>query len=91
MPLFDFACNACGHTQERLFSTFDAMQNQQVLCARCNSITTRLVSAPGSVVVTGFSSMNGYASARHITTHHGNGTRTEVRGNLEAFSDGLHK
>jgi len=49
----------------------------------------RMASAP-AFKVTGFNAEVGYASPRTFTQNHGNGIRTEVRGNPEAFSNGLH-
>lgn len=91
MPLYDFKCDDCGHVQEHLFASLQAAVQDPVLCSVCHAITMRQPSAPASVVVEGFNAMNGYSPARTIRQRHGNGIVTEVKGNFEAFSDGLHK
>lgn len=93
MPLYDFKCLKCGSRQERLFPSFNAMQQQQDLtlfCPRrsCTGFMARQITAPSSVIVTGFNKVNGYASPRTMTHKRGSVT-TKVSGNFEAFSEGL--
>jgi putative FmdB family regulatory protein len=89
MPLFEFRCESCGLVQEKLMSFQDAI-TKAVHCPQCHVVTFRQQSAPGSVRVDGFNSVNGYSSARTITQRHGS-VKTTVSGNFEAFADGLHK
>lgn len=90
MPLYDFRCAHCAHVQEKLFVSLRAAVTATVLCPVCHALTVRQQSSPAVVVVNGFNATNGYSPSRTIRTDHGNGLKTEVRGNFEAFADGLH-
>jgi hypothetical protein len=99
MPLFDYRCPSCGLVREVLVRRVDDVvkcinQEHWQICVADEVQTelptmTRLQSAPARVLVNGFSSLNGYSANRTIHQDHGNGLRTEVKGNFEGFSDGL--
>jgi len=101
MPLFEFKCGFCYHKEERLIASHGLMRQQiytsALLCSTCDNEgrgarwLEPMITAPASVRVERFSSANGFSSQRSINTDHGGGIKTNVRGNFEAFADGLHK
>lgn len=85
MPLFDFKCPECGTVREVLMNA-----NSPALVI-CNHDTvhfamTRQPCAP-NFKVKGFNAATGYAGERTIRQNHGNGIRSEVKGNFEGFQD----
>lgn len=92
MPLYEFQCVKCGSTRERLYPSHDAMLKEtawQCDPPSCTGFMQKIVSR-STFNVSGFSNKNGYSGKRTIRQRHANGIRTEVSGNFEAFSDGLH-
>lgn len=82
MPLFEFKCVECGRVVEKLYPSFDAMQQEAPRCS-CAGSLERQQSAP-SFKVNGFNQMTGYASEQVRRERHGS-IVTEARGNFEAF------
>lgn len=84
MPLFDFKCPSCGAIREVLVrnSTTPVVCNHDTV----HFVMEKQPAAP-SFRVTGFNAETGYASPRTFRRNLGNGIRTEVTGNPEAFSD----
>jgi putative FmdB family regulatory protein len=89
MPLFDFRCDDCGCVRELLMPHAQLRTTEQ-FCPKCGQTMQRCASAPSQFSVTGFNSTNGYSPARSISKRVGH-VKTNVSGNFEAFSDGLHK
>lgn len=44
MPFFDYKCDHCGHTEEKLVKQ---QEKDNIECSKCGKITTRQLSAPG--------------------------------------------
>lgn len=84
MPLFDYQCESCGHVCEVLVPKSDTQVVCQVCSGRLPTLMTKLPAAP-SFKVNGYNQMTGYAGDQTRVQHHGNGVRTEVKGNFEAF------
>lgn len=82
MPLFDFKCETCGRVKEFLLKNGDVL----VPCPENDEHgpMVRQPSAP-SFKVNGYNQMTGYSGEQTRVQHHGNGVRTEVKGNFEAF------
>ena len=57
MPLFDYACHTCDHTEERLVGSWRAAPPD---CPNGHGPMTRKIPVPGSPVVRGDNAANGY-------------------------------
>lgn len=87
MPLFDFKCPECGKVREVLMHLNSTCP---VLCDH-DTVHFRMEKQPSapSFRVLGFNARTGYTGERVFKRDHGNGIKTEVRGNPEGFADGI--
>ena len=60
MPLFDFKCEECGHTEEVLMTPEEASHVHTIGCPSCRrGVAERLMGA-SSIKIKGLSAGNGY-------------------------------
>lgn len=51
MPLFDFQCQHCGHTEEQ--NVRITAKQVQVVCPKCGENMCKLISAPATIEIRG--------------------------------------